>query len=268
MRELYKKISAACCNIVVLSGGEKVSEGSGFAINEEGAVFTAAHVVTGRLPFKEQDYRDPDMKILVKFPNLPVAEYRVLMCGITINNPAFSKPIQIDQALLFPAAPMTFPVEPFTIGMLPRLGDEVYFAGYSDELELPFQIDRILMRQNQGVDEFLAAMQRGYQADITGPMIKRGVVGNLTEVRAGNTSTGSDIFIDVFYIDNSIHSGASGGPIVDSNGQVVGVIIQRAVTSAAQSSDTKLQVPSGATVGLGLKTIPHMLGALSKKSDM
>jgi hypothetical protein len=264
LKPLYEKISAACCNIVVLCDGEKISEGSGFAINEEGVVFTAAHVVTGRMPFSENDYRDPGMKILVKFPDLPVAEYRVPICGITIKNPAFSKPIQVDQALLFPINPIDFPVEPFTIGMLPELGDEVYLAGYSDELELPFQLDRILIRENKGVDEFLLAMQQGYQADMTGPMIKRGVVGNLTPIKAENSSTGTKICIDVFYVDNSVHSGASGGPIVDAKGQAVGVIVQRATTSASQSSDAKLLVPSGATVGLGLKTLPLMIEAIKK----
>ena len=262
LKPLYEKISAACCNIVVLLDGEKISEGSGFSINEEGAVFTAAHVVTGRIPFSENDYRDPGMKILVKFPNHPTAEYRVLICGITINNPAFSEPIQVDQALLFPAPPIIFRAEPFTIGMLPQLGDEVYFAGYSDEL--PFKIDRILIREKKGIDQFLLAMEQGHQADITGPMIKRGLVGNITEVSVGDSSEGPKMCIDVFYVDNSIHSGASGGPIVDSNGQAIGVIVQRATTSAAQSSDPQLLVPSGATVGLGLKTLPHMLKALTK----
>lgn len=264
LKPLYEKISAACCYISVFCDGEKISEGSGFAINEEGVVFTAAHVVTARMPFSENDYRDPSMKILVKFPGLPIAEYRVPICGITINNPAFRNPIQVDQALLFPVNPIVFPAEPFTIGMLPQLGDEVYLAGYSDELELPFRLDRILVSENKGVSEFLLAMQQGYIADMTGPMIKRGVVGNLTGITVGESSTGSDISIDVFYVDNSVHSGASGGPIVDVRGQAVGVIVQRATTSASQSLDTKLLVPSGATVGLGLKTLPHMIKAITK----
>ena len=48
-------------------------------------------------------------------------------------------------------------------------------------------------------------------------------------------------------------NGASGGPIVNEAGEAIGVISQRAVTSASQSSDTSLKVPAGATIGLSLE---------------
>jgi hypothetical protein len=42
-----------------------------------------------------------------------------------------------------------------------------WLAGYSEELELPFGIDRNLSREFKGVSEFLAAMNHGYMADMT-----------------------------------------------------------------------------------------------------
>jgi S1-C subfamily serine protease len=90
-------------------------------------------------------------------------------------------------------------------------------------------------------------------------MIKRGVVGNVLRMQTSEAATNISLECDVFYIDNGIHSGASGGPIVNRRGQAIGVIVQRAVTSAAQSSDPNLAVPSGATVGLScVHTIPAM----------
>ena len=242
---------------------EQISEGTGFAISQDGAVFTAAHVVTGRMPIRESDYNDPAVRIFAKFPGVPLLEYRVAICAINISVESFTELVQIDQALLFPKNPVQLPFTPFTIGSPPKLGDEVFFAGYSDELDLPFQVDRILRPQTVGASEFIQAMQRGYRADVTGPMIKRGVTGNVRRVSASESAMNTHIECDVFYLDNSIHNGASGGPVVSRNGMAIGVIVQRATTSASQSSDPSLVVPSGATIGLGLQTVRAMYQRLS-----
>lgn len=260
---LYQQISQACCCITVFLGEELLGEGTGFAISQDGAVFTAAHVVTCRMPIRESDYKDPAIKIYAKFPGVPVLEYNVSICGIHISVDSFTEVVQIDQALLFPAQPVQFPFAAFTIGSPPRLGEEVFFAGYSDELELPFRVDRLLKPETTGATGFFQAMQRGYRADMTGPMIKRGVAGNVRRIGTVEAATNIEIECEVFYIDNSIHCCASGGPIVNRNGLAVGVIVQRATTSASQSSDPNLLVPSGATVGLGLQTIPAMYRRLS-----
>lgn len=264
--ELYTKISRACCCITVFLADELISEGTGFAISKDGGVFTAAHVVTGRMPIRESDYRDPTLKVFAKFPGIPVIEYRIAICGILIEVPSFTSNVQIDQSLLLPATQVTFPFEPFTIGAPPRLGEEVFFAGYSDELELPFRLERLLDPETSGAREFLDAMQRGYRADMTGPLIKRGVVGNARRVCTSEAATNTEIECEVFYADNSMHSGASGGPFVNRQGQAVGVIVQRATTSAAQSSDPSLLVPSGAAVGLGLQTIPAIYRRLQARA--
>jgi hypothetical protein len=264
--ELYAQVSRACCCITVFLADELISEGTGFAISKDGAVFTAAHVVTGRMPIRESDYREPTLKVLAKFPDIPVIEYRIAICGIHIEVPSFTSNVQIDQALLLPAAPVVFPFEPFTIGAPPRLGEEVFFAGYSDELELPFRLERILKPETNGAREFLEAMKRGYRADMTGPLVKRGVIGNARRVFTSEAVTNTEIECEIFYVDNSMHSGASGGPFVNRRGQAVGVIAQRATTSAAQSSDPSLLVPSGSTVGLGLQTIPAIYRRLQARA--
>ena len=261
---LYNQISSACCCITVFLGDELIGEGTGFAISPDGAVFTAAHVVTCRMPIRESDYRDPALKIFAKFPGVSLLEYRVALCGIHIAMAQFSEAVQIDQALLLPKQPVQLPFPPFTIGVPPRLGEEVFMGGYSDELALPLRIDRLLRPETLGAREFFQAMQRGYRADMTGPMIKRGVVGNSRRMHASESGTSTDIECEIFYIDNSVHSGASGGPVVNHQGLAVGVVVERATTSASQSTDPRLFVPSGATVALGLQTIPAMYRKLSQ----
>ncbi|WP_204985559.1 hypothetical protein, partial [Escherichia coli] len=92
-------------------------------------------------------------------------------------------PIQIDLAMLLPKQNynVRYPViEAYSTP--PLLGEEVFMAGYSDELEVPFLVDKIIDRQYEGVADFLNEMERGYLADMTGPLIKRAVVGNSRKV--------------------------------------------------------------------------------------
>lgn len=257
--DLYEKISRACCYVTVFLGDEKISDGTGFAYTAKGEVLTAAHVVTGQWPIKAEDYKASDQRIFCKFAGLPLMEYSVFFCAITVEMSFFSKPIQIDQAILLPKKKAEMPISfiPASVNP-PRLGDQVFVAGYSDELVLPFAVDKLLTTNFNGVAEFLEAMAKGYMADMTGPLIKQGYVGNIRRIVAENTSQGDRIECDVIYVDNSMHFGASGGPIVNRNGDAVGVITKRSTTSASQDRYPSLEVPSGCTVGLGLQPLLHV----------
>ncbi|MCA5498843.1 serine protease [Klebsiella pneumoniae] len=103
--------------------------------------------------------------------------------------------------------------------------------------------------------DFLNEMERGYLADMTGPLIKRAVVGNSRKVLAENTNSKIELKCDIFYLDNAVHSGASGGPIVNHSGNVVGIITQRAMTDASQNDIPSLRVPSGSAVGISLEVL-------------
>lgn len=253
--DLYTKISKSVGVLTVFLGGEKISQGSCFCIDgESGAILTAAHVVTGRFPINQEDTKDPDLKYLVKFPEIDFLEYTVKFCAIDIIVEAFSKPVQIDMALLFPKQDyqIEYPAIPTSV-IPPRHGEEVFLAGYSDELEIPFSIERILDKKGQGAPEFLEAMSKGYMADMTGPMIKRAVIGNHRVINASNSDI--DLSCDIFYLDNAMHSGASGGPVINKSGDAVGIITQRAITSASQREATSLSVPSGSTVAISIQPL-------------
>ena len=255
-QKIYERIQKACGYVTVILNDEIISQGSCFAFTPKGEILTAAHVVTGRHPIKIEDHTDPDCRIYVKFSGLPVLEYDVSLCCIGIQVEAFKEILQVDIAVLIPKTKetITFSFLPTKFAM-PNLGQEVFMAGYSDELSLPFNIDRIADRKYPGMSEFLGKMERGYMADSTGPMIKRGVIGNHRKFHASNSDQDVNIDGDIIYIDNGMHSGASGGPIVNENGEAVGVITQRAITSASQSSDVNLQVPSGSTIGISMQPL-------------
>ena len=263
-QELYEKIQSCCGYVTVFEGEEVISEGTCFSFNDKGEVITAAHVVTGRMPIKKEDYNHPEQKIFIKFPELPLIEYTVSFCSFEITVSSFQDVIQLDIAALRPKEiqTFTFPFLPASINSL-TLGQRVFIAGYSDELKIPFSIEKILDPKTLGADKFFKAIkEEGYLADMTGSIIKQGYVGNIRRIFADNDSQNMRIETDIFYIDNGIHSGASGGPIVNEQGIAVGVLTQRAITPAHQSNDSKLEVPSGSSIGISLhilKTINEII---------
>lgn len=260
LTSLYNKISPACCYITVFLGDELVSEGTGFAYCPAAEVLTAAHVITGRWPIRQADYKDPEQRIFCKFPGIPVIEYRVFFCCIEIEVEGLLARIQIDMALITPKQQPSQAI-PYLRALVnpPSLGERVFMAGYSEELELPFQVEKLLPKKMNGVAEFLSAMRTGYMADMTGPMIKQGHVGNLRRVIAEDTQQGEKIECDAIYIDNSMHPGASGGPIFNEAGDAIGIISQRATTSVESGGSGKVYVPAGSTVAISLAPLVHVI---------
>lgn len=255
-QELFNKIQRATCSITVFDENEKISAGTGFCFLPTGEVLTAGHVVTSRLPLRHEDVIDPNIKIFAKFQNIPVMQYKVALCGITIQNESFSKPVQIDIALLVPINKPTLSVPTLVASTTPpQLGEELFLAGFSDEIELPFMLESLIEKETPGYKEFLDAMEKGYNADMMSLMIKRGVVGNNKRAIFESTKINTKIECDIFYLDNGMHSGASGGPIVNINGDAVGIITERAITNVPYEETPNLRVPSGSTMGISLQPI-------------
>ena len=257
--DLYQRVESACCYVTVFVGEDKVSDGTGFSYTPNGEVLTAAHVITGRWPIRHEDYKDPSQTIYCKFPGQPLLEYHVFFCCIELEVPTFVGRVQLDLALLLPNQQVPNPFSHIPAKVYPpRLGEEVFMAGYSEEVELPFRVDQLLENDCPGVKGFRDAMHKGYMADMTGPLFKRGVVGNIRRVVAENSATGDRVECDIMYVDNAMNHGASGGPLFNSSGEAVGLISQRAVTAVDAGKDAMLKVPSGCTVAISLAPLLHI----------
>lgn len=266
-KEIYNNIQKSCCYITVFLGDEIISEGTGFAFTDYGQVITAAHVVTGRFPIKAEDYTDPDVRIFVKFPSVELLEYKVAFCGFNIQCDGFKEDLQLDISVIVPKQELNkkFNFLPANINP-PELGEELFIAGFSDELHVSFGLEKLMKNETLGVNEFHSAMEKGYMADMMGALIKRAVVGNARKIESTNTSENLRVTTDSLYLDNGMHSGASGGPLVNKEGVAVGVITQRAITNASQSSDPNLKVPSGSTICISLGCLPIVNHMLAKRS--
>ena len=139
------------------------------------------------------------------------------------------------------------------------VGQEVIMAGFPDEIEFPLKLDENLDR------EYLKDKQSDKELDynldqlqVLLMMQKSGMIGFTDDIIIGtNNPENFKLVVGVDYIDNGMHSGASGGPIVNDNGEVIGVISKRAVTriSSFNREIPSLEIPSGSTLSVSPKTI-------------
>lgn len=220
--------------------------------------------MAGRVPVRPGDLAAPGMQILCKFPGVPVAEYVAAMGCLEIQVEGFTSNVQLDMLALSPKVPFSHPVHRLPVPLeRPRLGQRVFMAGYSEELQLPFEVDRLLAPTSRGADTFRAAMGKGYLADMTGPLFKQGHIGNIRRmVASGGFGT---LECDVMYIDNAMHTGASGGPLFNERGEAIGVLTQRAVTTVDVGAE-RTRVPSGSTVAISLLPLRLVPGVTFTKA--
>lgn len=252
--KVLDRIRNALAHVVVLKDNEVISEGTGFSFLATGEILTAAHTLAGGWPVKPGEIDEVDRKIVVRFVQQGLrAVYKPAISPMVIRlNSAEIEPIVIDIGIAVPVTPFSAPIEFLPAQTTPlAIGDDVMLAGYSDEVAFPFDADRKLSPMVGGVNEFKSQYKTGIKRLIAGPMIKRGMVGNVT---LGSAAFDGQPMAACtwFYVDNSMHSGASGGPIVDEHGDARGIIIRRSTTPFTNSDGASEHLPAGSTLGIGL----------------
>ncbi len=257
---LSAKLERTTYVVEVYQGEEKYSQGSAFCWHEQGFLTTAAHVITNRVPIREEDWRDPDVKILARTSRGDFLPYETAVCGITIDFPGpLKEPLQVDLALLRPAEPRSG-VEHLEIAheRWPAVGTRVLMAGFPDELETPLQWTEAISYEHPPIRE--AAEETRRKAERVGQllMVKGGMIGHVSPLSFDPDGSGArTLDVGVYYVDNAMHSGSSGGPVVDGRGRVVGAINKRAVTAVPfpELKKPNKEVPSGSALAISAFTV-------------
>lgn len=242
-------------NVYLGKGMELISCGSAVPINKEGFLITAAHVVTGRLPIRNEDLNDPDVSILAKSVGSNFKEYVPGICGFTMESEYMKSPLFIDLAILKPKE-NKININHLTISNKEiEVGQDVIMSGYPDDIELPFSFDRHLDMEHpesKGLDRNIEIAKQLL-------MIKSGMIGQKFLVTFSDSNIKKTISGEVMYIDNVMHSGASGGPVINNYGELIGIILQRAITSVPYEETPSLKVPSGSTLAISPKFIQSFI---------
>ncbi len=250
--EICEKLRDSTYLVSVRQDDEVVSQGTGVCINIFGDLLTAAHVVAGRLPVRSKDL--VGISIRGKSEGGKTASYSIAVCGFSIDvSPHLKDPITFDLAILKRDVPLTdahyLELDPTP----PRVGLEVMMAGYSDEVSLPFAFEANIDMRHPGIAEYQREVKLAL-SEMKFSMFKSGMVGRCYRVSFTDPKLG-DITGHTFYVDNAMHSGASGGPVVDSECNLIGIITQRAITSFSTSENPGAQVPSGSAIAISAYSI-------------
>lgn len=232
----------------VYQDDELVNQGSAVCINSRGDLLTAAHVISGRLPVQGKDLKD--IHVIAKAQEYEQQTYEHLVCGVSMESPYTKEPISIDLSILRCTATLSNRKYLKIERNLPVAGTEVLMSGYSDEVKLPFNIEDSLDYSSECMsgkgEEIKAALDEFMRFS----MSKSGMVGRSYKAEFKDIKKGLNLRGGTFYIDNAMHSGASGGAVINSKGHLVGIITQRAISSYSTENNPGLTVPSGSTIAI------------------
>lgn len=212
-------------------------------------------MITGRTPIRDEDWQDPQVKILARTVEGDFLRYEPFLCGITIKFPGpLKEPLQVDLALLRPAKPRSG-IEHLLVAAerWPAVGTRVLMAGFPDEMEAPLLWTKAINMEHPPIKETAEETLKNVDRIGRALMLKSGMVGYVGDLSFDPDGTGEKTFdIGVYYVDNAMHSGSSGGPVVDERGLVIGTITKRAVTVVPfpELERPNKEVPSGSALAV------------------
>lgn len=185
--------------------------------------------------------------------------YEIAICGITIDFPGpLKESIQVDLAVLRPVETQS-DIEHLNISDEKwSAGEQVLMAGFPDELEPPLSITSAINEEFSPIKDDPETLKRATERLTQPLMVKSAMVGNVAYLTIDPDGTSNrELEIGTYYLDNVMHSGASGGPVVDERGLALGTITKRAVTKVPfpELSEPNKEVPSGSALAISSHTM-------------
>jgi len=247
-KEICQKIKYAMRKVIITLDGNVISFGSGVVISHSGVLLTANHVL-------EDCLGDPRARIIVDgVEKINQIEYKIRLGGVSfnINQPEFVKPINIDLAILEPIKAMNADFFVELGNGLASEGEEVIMAGFPDDINPPLNFNKVLNFDNPKLGEKKMEIENFFENSMRFLMMKSAIVGNVQKVNIQDSQKNINIGGGVYWLDNTVTYGASGGAVVDSSCKLLGIISEKGVTGGVDSTD---RVPSGSTMALSHELI-------------
>jgi hypothetical protein len=229
--DLCNRISEAICQILILDKDQNpVSAGSGVFV-EGGYLYSASHV------FCDLDNND---KRYGKYTLVRINDYLFNLDG------KWSGPIRIhtDKTQLRKIPVDVFMYEPFEIpdliNPLPlasdfvEVGTECIIAGYTDEIDKPLQFDKYFETRNPDMTKVKEEFQDGLQNYFRPCMYKKCMIGSIQPINLNDPINKISIEGREYWTDKHLTYGGSGGPVVNLEGELLGIISRKGLTSASK----------------------------------
>jgi hypothetical protein len=239
--------------ICAIENGETYSTGSGVIIDNNGTVLTADHVITNNRTLRPEEIDNGEVVILCKNKASEYQQYIPIVWSIAMEAEYLKNPIKIDLALLKPLSSYS-PNEFIPILFEnPKLGEEIMIGGFPEDICLPFNFDKVVKLTS--IAGFCNTDQIKKRLELFNRMlvVKRAIVSKVFPFSF--SGFGKSINGSLFYFDNVMHSGGSGGPVVNEKGQLIGIISERAVVDMKYEDSVQGKIPSGAGLAISCQPI-------------
>ena len=255
--ELCEKIKRSLRHIIIDDGKKVVSAGTGTVINKEGYILTAKHVVAYMGKFF------PGKLIVMSPYGKEECEYFYFSdpkLAIDINHPDLLKPIEIDLAILKPKLNIQSEFLELYDGIA-TVGTDVILAGFPDDVDVPLNFIESFNLMNPDMTDAKKILEKKFIYYMRQPLFKKGMIGNFSSISIDASDQDIKINGASYIIDTDLTYGGSGGPIVNIDGKLLGVIVRKGFTSAKKleiqhkNQGIVEKLPSGTGFGLSHQLI-------------
>ena len=262
--EVCNKLKESTKKLLLFDGDKFTGfSGTGFVIKNDGTLLTANHIVTPCTKLANS-------RIFAHSgagASWGKIEYKVRLSNVLldIGMPEFAKPLLIDLAILEPLERINGHPYIETENELSVEGSEVIMAGFPDEISPPLNFNRMLNFNNPKLAKNKDQIEAFFSGFMCLMMIKNGMIGSVQKVNLSMESKIKGLEKSItangaeYWIDNGSNHGASGGPVVNCSGKLIGIICEKGLTNQRVAENLRIKVPSGATMALSHKLITWSL---------